>query len=52
MGKENIISYHFIHNCMRIVMTDSVALLKRKNMTVKYFSYKTKLKLTALRDVM
>ena len=31
-------------------MTDSVALLKRKNMTVKYFAYKTKLKLTLLRN--
>ena len=41
MRKENFISYHFIHNCTRIVMTDSVALFKRKNMIVKYFSYKT-----------
>ena len=34
---------------MRIIMTNSVALLKRKNMIVKYFSYKMKLKLTLLR---
>ena len=36
MRKENISSYHFIQNCTRIIMTDSVALLKRKNMIVKF----------------
>ena len=36
MIKENISSYHFIQNCTRIVMTYSVALLKRKNMNVKF----------------
>ena len=49
MSKENIISYYFMQNCTRIVITHSVALLKRKNLSVKYFSYKMKLKLTLLR---